>query len=48
MTYWTVADSLENRMDSPVDLELDFGFCTELKVLKLLTEKQTYFERHKR
>ncbi|VDM30541.1 unnamed protein product [Hydatigera taeniaeformis] len=47
MTYWTVTDNLENKLDSPVDLELDFGFCTELKVLKLLTEKQTYFERHK-
>lgn len=48
MTYWTSSDSLESKLDSPIDLELDFEFCSELKVLKLIVEKQTYLERHKR
>ncbi|VDN96458.1 unnamed protein product [Rodentolepis nana] len=47
MTYWTSSDSLESKLDSPIDLELDFEFCSELKVLKLIVEKQTYLERHK-
>ncbi len=47
MTYWTNSTNLEGKMDSPVDLELDFEFCGELKALKLLAEKQTYLERHK-
>uniref|UniRef100_A0A158QCV8 Acidic fibroblast growth factor intracellular-binding protein n=1 Tax=Hymenolepis diminuta TaxID=6216 RepID=A0A158QCV8_HYMDI len=47
MTYWTSSGSLESKLDSPIDLELDFEFCSELKVLKLIVEKQTYLERHK-
>lgn len=47
MTYWTTSDSLESKLDSPIDLELDFEFCTELKALKLVVEKQNLLERHK-
>ena len=48
MTYWTASESLKGKLDSPVDLELDFEFCSDLKALKVLTEKQTYLERHKK
>uniref|UniRef100_A0A5K3ENC1 Acidic fibroblast growth factor intracellular-binding protein n=1 Tax=Mesocestoides corti TaxID=53468 RepID=A0A5K3ENC1_MESCO len=47
MTYWTNSNNQVAKLDSPVDLELDFEFCGELKVLKLLAEKQTYLDRHK-
>ncbi|KAM7535813.1 hypothetical protein Aperf_G00000102834 [Anoplocephala perfoliata] len=47
MTYWTTSDSTGSKLDSPLDLDLDFEFCAELKSLKLIVEKQTYLERHK-
>nr|VZI14770.1 unnamed protein product [Spirometra erinaceieuropaei] len=46
MTYWT-SNNTEPKPDAPVDLELDFEFCGELKALKLLSEKVAYSERHK-